>query len=62
MSAGLDRVDDRSAERWTELFEQIDAIFDSSAIGLVESDEPILEQTRTDDAPRHPRNYRCKAI
>ena len=49
MSAGLDRVDDWSAKCWAEWFEQIDAIFDSSAIGLVESDELFLEQIRTDE-------------
>ena len=62
MSAGLDRVDDWSAKCWAEWFEQIDAIFDSSAIGLVESDELFLEQIRTDDSKRHVYNYRCKAI
>ena len=62
MSAGLDRVDDWSAERRAELFEQIDAIFNPGTIGIVEFGEPFLEQTRTDDAPRDAHKYRRSTI
>ena len=53
MSTCFDRVDDWPAECRAELFEQIDTVFHSGAISLVECGEPLLEQIRADDGPRH---------
>lgn len=36
MHAAFDRIDDWSAERWTNLLQQIDSIDDEGSIGLVE--------------------------
>jgi|GEM_PF-4323468 len=53
MSTCFDGVDDWPAECRAELFEQIDTVFHSGAISLVECGEPFLEQVRADDGPRH---------